>query len=405
MKKKLIVAFIIAVAALIVWQMYEKNLEPEGAAPQRPDLPVPIEVSPVTKATIREVGIYTGTLLPESQFIVAPKIAGKLEKILVDIGDEVTQGQLIAVLDDGEYVQQVDQAKAELDVAKANIEENRSALDLKQREFERAKTLREKKIFSESVLDTTESQYKAALAKQKVVLAQVAQKEAELKTAQVRLAYTRIRAFWHNGNSTRFVGERFIDEGAMLPSNTPIVSIIDIHSLKAVIHVIERDYPRVLTGQIAVISTDAYPGRKFAGTIERIAPILKEAARQARVEITISNPENILKPGMFVRVEIEYDRHEDATVVPLNALIKRGGQASIFVTDGQSNRVKRVPVEVGIINGDMAEILQPAISGNVVTMGQHLLNDDSKITLPETDTGTSPKGTQGEENPKKGTLP
>ena len=405
MKKKLIVAFIIAVAALIVWQMYEKNLEPEGAAPQRPDLPVPIEVSPVTKATIREVGIYTGTLLPESQFIVAPKIAGKLEKILVDIGDEVTQGQLIAVLDDGEYVQQVDQAKAELDVAKANIEENRSALDLKQREFERAKTLREKKIFSESVLDTTESQYKAALAKQKVVLAQVAQKEAELKTAQVRLAYTRIRALWHNGNSTRFVGERFIDEGAMLPSNTPIVSIIDIHSLKAVIHVIERDYPRVLTGQIAVISTDAYPGRKFAGTIERIAPILKEAARQARVEITISNPENILKPGMFVRVEIEYDRHEDATVVPLNALIKRGGQASIFVTDGQSNRVKRVPVEVGIINGDMAEILQPAISGNVVTMGQHLLNDDSKITLPETDTGTSPKGTQGEENPKKGTLP
>ncbi len=405
MKKKLIVAFIIAVAALIVWQMYEKNLEPEGAAPQRPDLPVPIEVSPVTKATIREVGIYTGTLLPESQFIVAPKIAGKLEKILVDIGDEVTQGQLIAVLDDGEYVQQVDQAKAELDVAKANIEENRSALDLKQREFERAKTLREKKIFSESVLDTTESQYKAALAKQKVVLAQVAQKEAELKTAQVRLAYTRIRAFWQNGSSTRLVGERFIDEGAMLPSNTPIVSIIDIHSLKAVIHVIERDYPRVLTGQIAVISTDAYPGRKFAGTIERIAPILKEAARQARVEITISNPENILKPGMFVRVEIEYDRHEDATVVPLNALIKRGGQASIFVTDGQSNRVKRVPVEVGIINGDMAEILQPAISGNVVTMGQHLLNDDSKITLPETDTGTSPKGTQGEENPKKGTLP
>ena len=405
MKKKLIIGVIIAVAVLIVWQMYQKNLQPANLTPKKQTLPVAVEVAPVTKATIREVGIYTGTLLPESQFIVAPKIAGKLEKILVGIGDEVTQGQLIAVLDDDEDVQQVDQAKAELDVAEANIEENRSALDLQRRELERAKTLREKKIVSESVLDTTESQYKAALAKQKVVLAQVAQKEAELKTAQVRLAYTRIRAFWNNGSSTRFVGERFIDEGAMLPSNTPIVSIIDIHTLKAVIHVIERDYPRVRTGQTAVITTDAYPGREFAGTIERIAPILKEAARQARVEITISNPENILKPGMFVRVEIEYDRHEDATVVPVNALAKRNGITVIFLADNENNRVKRIPVELGIIHEDMAEILEPTISGNVVIVGQHLLDDGSEITLPETNKGSSPESTQGEENPKNGTIP
>lgn len=405
MKKKLIVGVIIAVAALIVWQLYQKNLQPTNLLPQRQTLPVAVEVTPVTKTTIREVGIYTGTLLPESQFIVAPKIAGKLEKILVDIGDEVTQGQLIAALDDDEFVQQVDQAKAELDVARANIEENRSELDLKQREFERAKTLREKKIVSESVLDTSEAQYKAALAKQKVVLAQVAQKEAELKTAQVRLDYTRIRAFWQNGGSTRLVGERFVDEGAMLPANTPIVSIIDIHRLKAVIHVIERDYPRVRPGQTAVITTDAYPDREFAGTIERIAPILKEAARQARVEIIISNPENVLKPGMFVRVEIEYERHDDATVIPVNALIKRGGTTNIFLADRQTMRVRLVPVEPGIISGNMAEILTPAVSGDVVIVGQHLLDDGAKITLPE-ETMDSPAGrTQGEEHPKTGTTP
>lgn len=402
MKKIYIVASIVLALILIGWLIYQRYTVPSNHTIPPANPPVAVELAPVTKKTIREVGVYTGTLLPDSQFIVAPKIAGKVEKILVNIGDEVTQGQLIASLDDDEYIQQVDQARAELDVAMANIEENRSELNLKQREFERATALREKKIVSESVLDTTEAEYKAALAKQKVVLAQVAQKEAELNTAKVRLDYTRIRAFWSNGGTTRFVGERFVDEGAMLSANTPIVSIIDIHTLKAVIHVIERDYPRVRSGQAAIITTDAYPDRKFTGTIERIAPILKEAARQARVEIMVSNSEGVLKPGMFVRAEIEYDRHEQATVVPINALTKRGGTTNVFLADEDTKRVQLIPVQVGIINGETAEIIEPAISGKVVIVGQHLLEDGSRITVP---TGISSGHLQGEKDQQKQTVP
>lgn len=383
MNKKIITAVILIVIVLMGWQIYKKVFSPaERAAIQR-SLSVAVEVTSITKSTIREVGIFTGTLLPESQFIVAPKIAGKLEKILVDIGDEVKQGQLIAVLDDDEYVQQVDQAKAELDVARANIEENRSALNLAKREFERSRALREKKIVSESELDAAEAQYKASLAKQKVAVAQVAQKEAELKTARVRQDYTRIKASWENGRESRVVGERFVDEGTMLAANAPIVSIIDIRNLKAVIHVIERDYPRVAAGQQAVVSTDAYPDRTFSGTIDRIAPLLKEEARQARVEVEIPNAEKFLKPGMFVRVEIEFARHDNATVVPVNALIKRNGQWSIFLADTKDMKAKLVPVKVGIMSNDMAEILDPAVSGSVITVGQHLLEDESIITLPE----------------------
>lgn len=383
MNKKIITAVILIVIVLMGWQIYKKVFSPaERAAIQR-SLSVAVEVTSITKSTIREVGIFTGTLLPESQFIVAPKIAGKLEKILVDIGDEVKQGQLIAVLDDDEYVQQVDQAKAELDVARANIEENRSALNLAKREFERSRALREKKIVSESELDAAEAQYKASLAKQKVAVAQVAQKEAELKTARVRQDYTRIKASWENGRESRVVGERFVDEGTMLAANAPIVSIIDIRNLKAVIHVIERDYPRVAAGQQAVVSTDAYPDRTFSGTIDRIAPLLKEEARQARVEVEIPNAEKFLKPGMFVRVEIEFARHDNATVVPVNALIKRNGQWSIFLADTKDMKARLVPVKVGIMSNDMAEILDPAVSGSVITVGQHLLEDESIITLPE----------------------
>lgn len=400
MKKTYVVVVIVVVAALIGWQMYQKIFPSSIQPSSRQNLPVAVDITPVTKTTIREVGIYTGSLLPESQFIVAPKIAGKLEKIFVDIGDEIKQGQLIALIDDDEFVQHLDQARAELDVARANIEENRSALNLKQREFERAKTLREKKIVSEAELDAAEAQHKAALAKQKVVLAQAAQKEAELKTAQVRLDYTRIRVSWQDGSASRIVGERFVDEGTMLSANAHIASIIDISTLTAVIHVIERDYPRVKQGQAAIITTDAYPGRTFTGIIERVAPVLKEASRQAQVEIAISNPEKVLKPGMFVRVELEFDQHENATVVPVNALTKNNSHHSVFLADLENMQVKRVPVEVGITNKDMAEIVEPAIKGFVVTVGQHLLEDGSKITLPEKPTDSSPLGT-GEDDKTK----
>ncbi len=389
MKKKVLGAAILIILILVGWQIYHKiSLSPIQS--QRPSKPsVAVEVTPVTQATIREIGTFTGTLLPESQYVVAPKIAGRLEKIFVNIGDLVERGQLIALIDDDEVVQQVDQAKAELDVARANTEENRSALNLARREFERAQSLREKKIVSEAELDAAEAQYMVALARQKVASAQVAQKEAELKTVQVRLDYTRIKASWKNGNAPRVVGERFVDEGAMMTANTPIVSIIDISCLRAIIHVIERDYPRIKTGQSAMITTDAFPDKIFNGNIARVAPILKEAARQARVEIDIPNPEGMLKPGMFVRVNIEFDRHEKATVVPVDSLVKNNDRWSIFLVDKEQMQAKRVLVTLGIVNGNVAEIADPSISGFVVTVGQHLLEDGAAISLPGKTAGSS----------------
>jgi len=390
--KRVVIVFVIAVAALMGWQLYQKGFSPEKMGGMRTGgHTVAVEIAPVTRAVVRDVGTFTGTLLPESQFIVAPKVGGKLEKIFVDIGDEVTRDQLIARIDDDEYVQQVDQARAELDVARANIEENRSALNLARREYERARALREKKIVSESELDTAEAQYKAARAKQKVAIAQVAQREALLKTAHVRLDYTRIRASWENGNGTRVVGERYVDEGTMLTANAAIASIVAIDALTAVIHVIERDYPRVKAGQSAVITTDAYPERTFSGTIARIAPVLKEAARQARVEVDVPNPEKLLKPGMFVRVAIEFERKNGATVVPVSALVKRNGSQGIFLADLEAKRARFVAVQPGITSGDMAEIVEPAVTGYVVTVGQHLLEDGAAIMVPEARPKPSPE--------------
>ena len=395
MKKIVFILILLVGFSVIGWQVYQKaSASRTGFKRQRRSVPVAVETVPVKKAEIREVGRFTGSLFPLSEFIVAPKIAGRLEKILVDIGDVVRGGQLVAVLDDAEFRQQVLQAQAELEVARANLQEGRDMLENTEREYRRVVNLRNKKITSEAELDTIDAKYKTYQAKLKVAKAQLTQKEAELNMARVRLAYTQIRVPDNHVSSLRVVGERYVDEGAMLAANNPIVSILDIETLTAVIYVIERDYPKVKVGLEASASTDAFPGRNFSGRVSRIAPMLKEKSREARVEIEIINEKKLLKPGMFVRVEIEFRKHENATVVPAAAIVKRDGKPGVFMANLKQQKARFVPVKVGIVNGGDAEIVNPPLSGSVVTLGHHLLEDGARIILP----GLKPK-TRSPKNP------
>jgi RND family efflux transporter MFP subunit len=267
-------------------------------------------------------------------------------------------------------------------VARANLQEGRDMLENTEREYRRIVNLRNKKITSEAELDTIDAKYKTFQAKLKVAKAQLTQKEAELRMAKVRLAYTQIKVPDNHRSRLRVVGERFVDEGAMLASNNPIVSILDIGTLTAVIYVIERDYAKIQPGLEATAATDAFPGRTFPGRVIRIAPLLKEKSREARVEIEIPNEQKLLKPGMFVRVEIQFQKHDNATVVPTAALVKRNGTPGVFIADTQQNSARFVPVTVGIVNGTGAEILKPSLNGSVVTLGHHLLEDGAAIILP-----------------------
>ncbi|MBW2653530.1 MAG: efflux RND transporter periplasmic adaptor subunit [Deltaproteobacteria bacterium] len=385
MKKKIIIAIILLSGISVLgWQIYQKVSDStKGFKHQRQNIPVAVEVALIKKASIREVGKFTGSLHPLSEFIMAPKIAGRLEKLLVHIGDTVKTGQLVAVLDNDEYHQQVIQAKAELAVARANLEERRSTIENAKREYERTKALRKKKIASESQLDAAKSEFKTQQAKLKVASAQISQKEASLKMAEIRLSYTMMKVSGNNTTGYKVVGERFVDEGAMLAPNTPIVSILDIERLIVAIHVIGRDYPKIQTGQEAVISTDAFPGDTFRGKVIRIAPILKEKSREGRVEIEIPNSQKLLKPGMFVRVQIQFDEHDNVTVIPIAALVKRNGSQGVFVVDPQEQKVRFIPITLGIVNGTQAEVVSPVITGEVVTLGHHLLEDGNSIMLPD----------------------
>jgi RND family efflux transporter MFP subunit len=392
MKKYFFTVLFLLGVSFLGWQIYQNvNSDKKAVKRQRKKVPVAVEIAPIQQATVQDIGRYSGSLYPSAAFIMAPKISGRLEKIWVNIGDELQSSQLIAALDDAEYKQQVSQAKAELEVARANLLEQENALENANREYERAVALREKKIASESELDASLSELKAQGAKLKVAIARVAQSEAAMRVANVRLAYTQIHVPDNNSAGYRVVGERFVDEGAMLASNTPIVSIIDIGKLIAAIHVIEQDYPKISVGQEATVSTDAFPERSFSGKVVRIAPILKEKSREARIEIEIPNPQKILKPGMFVRAQIQFEKHENATVVPTAAVIKRNNSQGVFIVDPDGKTARFVPVTLGIVDSKIAEIRTPVMVGSVVVLGQHLLEDRAYIIIPDNQvTGSQP---------------
>lgn len=342
-----------------------------------------VSITPVQKTTLYHTADLTGTLIPENEYIAAPKVSGRLEKLHVNIGDVVKRGDIIAQLDSDEFIQQVQVAQAELDVAQANLGESASEVIVSERELNRALRLVESGSLSQSELDQIQANFDVRKARHEVAQAQVRQKQAALEAARVRLAYTSIKASWTGGSETRRVGRRFTNEGAMLQANEPIVSIVCTKSLIAVVNVIERDFPHISIGQSAQVSVDAFKGKNYPGSVIRFAPVLEETSRQGRVEVLVENSEGHLAPGMFTKIRLEFARYDKATAIPAIALTRRQGQQGVFMADTENMKVSFIPVAVGVEDNNLVQIIEPELEGHVVTLGNHLLEDGMNITIPE----------------------
>lgn len=345
-----------------------------------------VAVAPVEHRAIELRRIFSGALEAHSKFVVAPKVSGRVIDIPVDISDVVSRGDPVAILDDAEFSQAERQAEAELAVAQANLAEAKSAFEIAERAYQRADTLRQRGIASESEYDNVQAERLARQAQFKVAEAQVIRAESALEAARIRLGYSRITADWAGDEDRRVVAERYVDEGETVSANDPLLLIVELDPITAVIFVTERDYGLLQPGQVAHFRTDAFPNKVFDGKIDRISPVFRENSRQARVELSISNSDHALKPGMFIRAEITLRRVEEATVVPYAAISRRGPNDGVFQVSPDGETVKWVKIESGIRDGDSIQALgADSLTGRVVVLGQHLLDDGSKITIPEGD--------------------
>jgi RND family efflux transporter MFP subunit len=381
---KLIVALVLLGASTgLGWAIFnrlQEQSDPPGRAPV--SRAAPVEVAPIEHGPIQLRRTFSGTLESTARFVVAPKISGRIVRLDADLADTVRRGQVVAWLDDAEYVQGVAQAKADLAVAQANLVEARSALEIARRELHRIETLRKRGVASDSQFDVAKADQLTKQAQFAVTRAQVTRAEAALEAARIRLGYTTVTADWNGGNEQRVVAERFVDEGETVSANAPLLSIVELNPITGVIFVAERDYARLRHGQPISLTTDTYPDERFQGRVDRIAPIFRQATRQARIELAIANPERLLKPGMFIRATVVLDRVTEATIVPEQALTARHDRAGVFVVNPDGRSVTWREVQVGIRDGDRVQVQGEALAGQVVTLGQQLLDDGSSIALP-----------------------
>ncbi len=411
-RRSMMAAIAVLIAAMAAWSVYQRGGAGGGAVSQAggqgsrgPRAAVAVEVESVTRGRIEQRRTFSGSLSAASEFAVAPKVSGRLAALRVDIGDPVERGQVVAQLDDDEFVQAVAQAEAELAVAQANLMQASSALEIAQRDHERVRTLGQRGIASEAQIDAVEAQRLSAEAEVEVARAQVRRAEANLTASRIRLSYTSVTAAWpddetpdaqpdalHAGPSRRVVGERYVDAGDTVAANAPLLSVVQVDRLRAVFFVTERDYARLRIGQTATLDTDAHPGRAFEATLSRMAPVFRQTSRQARVELTVDNDDGQLRPGMFARISVLLDAAEDAVILPATALVQRGGRTGVFVLDGRGEQTvaRYVPVEVGLRDGERVQVIGQGVTGSVVTLGQQLLEDGAAVRVVASGAASSP---------------
>jgi len=344
--------------------------------------PVPVQVAPIEHGPIALQRTFSGELEALTEFVVSPKVSGRVERVLVNIADQVKRGQVVAELDNDEYIQAVAQAQADLEVARANLSEARSALEIANREYKRSESLFKRGIASDSEFDAAGQDQLAKQAQVKVAGAQVAKAVSSLETANIRLGYTQVTAGWTNGNEHRVVAERYMDEGQTVAANAPLLLIVELNPIVGVVFVTERDYAHLKAGQLVSLTTDAYPGESFTGRIDRIAPVFRKSTRQARIEMTIDNPQHRLKPGMFIRATVVLSQLAEATIVPEQALTIREDRDGVFIVSEDGQSVNWREVKVGIREGDRVQVEGERLSGRVVTLGQQLVKEGSLITIP-----------------------
>ena len=388
MKKNAIRIIIILFVLIFIWRIAMLVIGPGDSSEQGGKPSIPVEVEKVAFEPIQDIRELTGTIYPFYRYVVSPKVSGRMIEIRKRIGDRVETGEIIARLDDAEYQQAVIESEANLKIAQASLAETKSQYELAQQELKRVQSLQEKGITSPSELDAAQTNCSALESRLQLSQAQVEQRESSLKSSKIRLGYTVLAA-----TEPGLIGERFVDEGSLLAPNSPVVSVIGIDKVIVRTTIIERDYGDINVGQSAEIVVDAFPAKRFSGTVARIAPMLEEASRVAQMEVEVINDSLVLKPGMFAKVRVVLDEKESARVVPSEAVISRGGEDGLFMVNQDSETNSAVAryqkITIGISTRDKTEVLTPDIEGLVVTLGHHLLEDGSPIITQKTEQSLS----------------
>jgi HlyD family secretion protein len=367
----------LAGAALWVW------LSPDAAL-------VRYKTVPVDRGPIVASVTATGTVNPVVSVQVGSQVSGKIAKLFADFNSVVTEGQVIAMIDDKPFRARVKQATATLKSARGNLARAKTTLAQRALELNRASRLRIRGFVSQAELDLAKTNYRDAQAQVEVAQAQVDQAEAALSSAELDLGYTTIYS-----PVTGTVVSRNVDVGQTVAASfqTPTLFVIaqDLSLMQVNANVSESDIGGVTEGNAAEFRVDAYPNEVFKGTVTQVrnAPISIQNVVTYDVVIGVDNRDFKLKPGMTATVSIVAAHKEGVLRVPNTALRFRlpGAPADrkksqVWVVDPEG-RLHPVPVSTGLTDGTFTEIIEGELGeGDRVVIGLESVEERARQELP-----------------------
>ena len=349
----------------------------------------------IERNTNRSVEVV-GSLVAEDEVTVSSQASGNLAEITVDLGSSVRNGQVIARIDQRELKLKVDQAEGTLHQAEARLGIKRgekfdpqkqtdvrmafAALERARYDLNASRSLAESGDISRQQLDVyqktvdqAEARYQAALENVRNLEAIVEEKRAALDLAKKQLSDTEIHS-----PISGVVKEKAASRGEYLQPGKPIVTIVQIDPLRLRADIPEYAAASVQTGQTMTLIVEAFPHRTFSGRVVHIGPSLNEQTRALTVEAQVSNPNNLLRPGMFAKSNLITSKDAVAMMVPRRAIQTIAGLNKVFVIDN-GRAIERI-VKIGSTDGDLVEVLEGVKTGETLaTSNLDKLQDGSIV--------------------------
>ncbi|NCD07954.1 MAG: efflux RND transporter periplasmic adaptor subunit [Negativicutes bacterium] len=365
-KRFRILAFVLAVLLIIIGARIFMNImsSRERAEKATQGKAVAVPTGFAKRETIKPVLTFAGNLDPVWQAKIASKIAGRIQSVLVNEGDYVEAGTVLAALDSSEIDATVNAARGSVYDAKANLEQAATTLARYQR-------LLEKGAISQQEVDN--ASFARDMAAGKLESAQ-----GTYENAYSRMEGTRVITP-HAG----YVVKRYYQEGYYAKDTDALFNVADISTLLVKINIPEGQIGSVAIGSVAEIEVPAMPGKKFQGKVTKIAAVADAPGRTFASEVSIPNSDGLLRGGVYANVYIKSNDKPNALVVPQSAIVMREDQRTVFVLD-KDNFVKRKVLTTGYIGNGLVEVLGGLEENErIIIGGQNKIREGSKVKIDE----------------------
>jgi len=360
----------------------------------------PSKLAKVERGDLAKSVVATGKVEPITKVEIKSKASGIVKKLLVDAGDRVKRGQVLAELDKEEIEAHVAQAKAQEEAAEASLrateaDMERAKVDAEgpdvptlKRAYERAQGMAKEGVVSVSALDDAQRAYELAVNKQNVAKAQlqvlhakigqaqaqVAQDRANLKQLEEQYSYTTVESPIDGVVLSRDVevGDAVSSILVLGSSATLIMTLGDISEVYVKGKVDESDIGKVYLGQPARIKVESFKDKTFNGKVTKISPmgVEKDNVTTFEVRVSINNPGGELKAAMTANAEIILEEHKNVLQIPEGSILyDKDKKASVEVPDPKGKEGKsKVAVNIGISNGAKTELLSGLKEGDQVVL-------------------------------------